>query len=839
MPIYGRYTERVQMAMRNAQKAAESLSSRSVGTEHMLLGLLMLGESIPEAVSACVTEEKVQAILVRIGPPTSIHAGLTPGMKKLMLDSIQTAVRYRQTYVRVEHVWLAMLDEQECQAWRVLNELKVNLETARTQLQDMLDGEEPELKRPEQPEPDPPPMDRPRREPEGDRLQDRRAGQRGSKFLQEFTRDLTQAAQNNELDPVVGRDEEIRRVIQILIRRTKNNPVLIGEAGVGKTAVVEGLAHRIVAGDVPEMLKGRRLLLLNVPDLVAGTRYRGDFEERMKRCLEEIRKDKSILLFIDEIHMIVGAGDREGSMDAANLLKPVLARGELQCIGATTLDEYRTIERDAALERRFQSVMVQEPGIPDTEQILIGLRDRFEAHHKVQIGDDAIRAAVLLSDRYIPDRRLPDKAIDLMDEAAASVRMEAMTTPLDLTQQEQELEAVLTEKREAISSQNFERAAAMRDTEQKLRRQITERRTAWETQRASARMVVTEQDVSRVVANWTGIPVAQMSASEADRIMHLEERLHERVVGQDEAVHAVAQAIRRSRAGLRSPRRPIGSFLMLGPTGVGKTELCRALSEVLFGDEDAVVRLDMSEFMERHTVSRLIGSTPGYVGYEEGGQLTEAVRRKPYCVVLLDEIEKAHPDVFNVLLQVLEDGRLTDGQGRVVSFKNTIVVMTSNAGAQNLEKARAMGFGVSNAPEDVRSYERMKETMLKEVKQDFRPEFINRIDEMIVFHALTKEDLRVIAGMMLTQLAKQLRENGGDLTWDGAVLDYLTENAYEPKFGARPLRRMIQRTVEDLLSEELITGRLTLGDTIHLTMEGDALRAGRADPPEKPAPSES
>ncbi len=616
---------------------------------------------------------------------------------------------------------------------------------------------------------------------------------------------------------MIGRDGEIQRIIQILIRRTKNNPVLIGEPGVGKSAVAEGLAQRIVQGNVPELLRGKRVLSLDMGSLVAGTKYRGEFEERLKNVMDELHKAGNVLLFIDEIHTIIGAGASEGSLDAANILKPALSRGEIQCIGATTLDEYRKhIEKDAALERRFQPVNVGEPTAEEALSILYGLRDRYEAHHKVRITDEALTAAVKLSDRYIPDRYLPDKAIDLMDEAASRVRIQACTAPPDVREQEKRLEAVQIEKKEAISHQDFEKAAALRDQERNLNREIEEKRAEWARSQTNARDVVTEEDIAQVVSLWPGIPVSRMTEQEAQRLVRLEETLHQRLVGQEEAVSAVARAIRRARAGLKDPKRPIGSFIFLGPTGVGKTELCRALGEAMFGDEDAVIRLDMSEFMEKHTVSRMMGSPPGYVGYEEGGELTEAVRRKPYSVVLLDEIEKAHPDVFNVLLQILEDGRLTDNTGRVVSFKNTIVVMTSNAGAR-LTAGKSMGFG-SAQRDEVRDYESMKESVMKEVKELFRPEFINRVDEIIVFHALTEQEICRITEMMLKQVAARLEEQEIRLLWDEDVTKKLAEDGYDPKFGARPLRRLIQRTVEDTLSEELLQGRISLGQDVKLAV---------------------
>ncbi len=836
--MYGRFTERAQKAIANAQREAMKLHQRYVGTEHLLISLLRVDNNLPKEITAHADADKVVEQLLAGGvdpsaQPAPTRFDMTPRMKKLLDEAIACSHQYGQSYVTAEHLWLALLNDRDSLAYSILKKLGVDFAQAEAQVQQLLNDGEPTVGPAEgdgggqavdEPAGKSPFM--PRRGVSPQEMQADRA--RRNSALKQYTRDLTEAAQKNELDPVIGRDTEIQRVIQILIRRTKNNPVLIGEPGVGKTAVAEGLAQRIVSGGVPEMLSGKRVLTLDLSAMIAGSKYRGEFEERLKKCLEEIRKDGNILLFIDEFHTIIGAGNSEGSLDAANILKPVLARGELQCIGATTLDEYRKhIEKDAALERRFQPVTVGEPTPEEAEQILFGLRDRYEAHHKVRITDEALIAAVHLSDRYITDRFLPDKAIDLMDEAASRVRIEAFTTPPDVKEQEERLEAVLIEKKEAISHQDFEKAAAMRDEERALRQEIQEKRAAWDSSRSEARSVVDTRDIAAIVASWTGIPVEQMSETEAQRLMHLEEDLHRRVIGQDEAVNAVARAIRRARAGLKDPRRPIGSFLFLGPTGVGKTELCRALGEAIFGDENAVIRVDMSEYMEKFTVSRLIGAAPGYVGYEEGGQLTEAVRRKPYSVVLLDEIEKAHPDVFNILLQVLEDGRLTDNAGRVVSFKNTVIVMTSNAGAHEIDQAKALGFGAQSSQADARSYARMKDTVMHALKERFRPEFLNRLDETIVFHALSEEDIRAITVLMLGQVADLLKERGATLTWDDEAVRFLAEEGYDPKYGARPLRRLIQRTVEDTLSEELIAGRVALGDTMLLTVRDGEIRVER------------
>ena len=827
MPIFGRFTQKAQQTLLLAQKIAAELQQPYVGTEHLLLALMKNGSSVPKAVSArmsyeSLTEELKKEIAALNDPDTKPTGGrieMSPRAKKTLENSVLESHKLGQNYVTVEHFWLALLGNDDGVAGGLLRRAGVDLSAAREEiLRQMRENAGNEENH--RPMPGMPPFAAVRNRPTG--------GNNEKSLLDKFSRDLTAAAEKNELDPVIGREKEIQRIIQILIRRTKNNPVLIGEPGVGKSAVVEGLAQRIAQGNVPEMLLGKRVLSLDMGSMVAGTKYRGEFEERLKNVMDELHKAGNVLLFIDEIHTIIGAGASEGSLDAANILKPALSRGEMQCIGATTLDEYRKhIEKDAALERRFQPVTVGEPTAEETLSILFGLRDRYEAHHKVRITDEALTAAVRLSDRYITDRYLPDKAVDLMDEAASRVRIQACTAPPDVREQEKRLEAVIIEKKEAISHQDFEKAAALRDQERNLNREIAEKRAEWSRSQTTVRDVVTEEDIAQVVSQWTGIPVNRMTEQEAQRLIHLEESLHKRLIGQEEAVSAVARAIRRARAGLKDPKRPIGSFIFLGPTGVGKTELCRALGEAMFGDEDSVIRLDMSEYMEKHTVSRLVGSPPGYVGYEEGGQLTEAVRRKPYSVVLLDEVEKAHPDVFNILLQILEDGRLTDNTGRTVSFKNTIVVMTSNAGAHAIGTGR-MGFGVSRK-EEARDYEAMKESVMKEVKDLFRPEFINRVDEMIVFHALSEEEIRRITEMMMKQVAARLEEQEIRLTWDDAVIRKLAEDGYDPKFGARPLRRLIQRTVEDTLSEELLQGNIQLGREVRLTVQEGRIALNTAE----------
>ncbi|CEH28381.1 Putative negative regulator of genetic competence ClpC/MecB [Aneurinibacillus migulanus] len=644
--------------------------------------------------------------------------------------------------------------------------------------------------------------------------------------LDSLARDLTAVARDGALDPVIGRSKEIERVIQVLSRRTKNNPVLIGEPGVGKTAVVEGLAQRIINNEIPETLRNKRVMTLDMGTVVAGTKYRGEFEDRLKKIMDEIRQAGNIILFIDELHTLIGAGGAEGAIDASNILKPSLARGELQCIGATTLDEYRKyIEKDAALERRFQPIQVDEPSTEEAVQILFGLRDRYEAHHRVNITDEAIRQAVYLSDRYISDRFLPDKAIDLIDEAASKVRLQSYTIPPNLKELEQRLEEVRKEKDAAVQSQEFEKAASMRDKEQKLREELDKTKNEWQEKQGQTDSEVTPEDIASVVASWTGIPVVKLKEEETERLLKMEEILHKRVIGQEDAVKSISRAVRRARAGLKDPKRPIGSFIFLGPTGVGKTELARALAEALFGEEDAMIRIDMSEYMEKHSTSRLVGAPPGYVGFDEGGQLTEKVRRKPYSVVLLDEIEKAHPEVFNILLQVLEDGRLTDSKGRTVDFRNTVIIMTSNVGADLIKKNTTLGF---TTPDSSKHYEDMKDRVLGELKRSFRPEFLNRIDELIVFHSLDESHIAEIVLLMSEELRKRLNEQEIDFVLTEDAKRFLAKEGFDPAFGARPLRRAIQRHIEDRLSEELLTGGIKKGDTIRIDVTEGGLKVEKA-----------
>ncbi|MEH7456209.1 ATP-dependent protease ATP-binding subunit ClpC [Bacillus sp. JJ1127] len=800
--MFGRFTERAQKVLALSQEEAIRIGHNNIGTEHILLGLVREGEGIAAKalIALGLSPEKVQKeveALIGRGTEVSQTVHYTPRAKKVIELSMDEARKLGHSYVGTEHILLGLIREGEGVAARVLNNLGVSLNKARQQVLQLLGSNE------------------------------ATSGHQGGSStnantptLDSLARDLTVVARENRLDPVIGRSKEIQRVIEVLSRRTKNNPVLIGEPGVGKTAIAEGLAQQIVNNEVPETLRDKRVMTLDMGTVVAGTKYRGEFEDRLKKVMDEIRQAGNIILFIDELHTLIGAGGAEGAIDASNILKPSLARGELQCIGATTLDEYRKyIEKDAALERRFQPIQVDEPSLEESIQILKGLRDRYEAHHRVSITDDAIDAAVKLSDRYITDRFLPDKAIDLIDEAASKVRLRSYTTPPNLKELEVKLEEIRKEKDAAVQSQEFEKAASLRDMEQRLREKLEDTKRQWKEQQGKENSEVTVEDIANVVSTWTRIPVSKLAQTETDKLLNLESILHDRVIGQDEAVVAVAKAVRRARAGLKDPKRPIGSFIFLGPTGVGKTELARALAESMFGDEDAMIRIDMSEYMEKHSTSRLVGSPPGYVGYEEGGQLTEKVRRKPYSVVLLDEVEKAHPDVFNILLQVLEDGRLTDSKGRTVDFRNTIVIMTSNVGAEALKRNKHLGF---NVQDESRDYSDMKGKVMDELKKAFRPEFLNRIDEIIVFHMLEKKHIQEIVTLMVNQLVKRLKEQEIDLELTIAAIAAIADKGFDREYGARPLRRAIQKHVEDRLSEELLKGAIEKGQKVIFDAEGES-----------------
>ncbi|MFO8191466.1 MAG: ATP-dependent Clp protease ATP-binding subunit [Bacillota bacterium] len=798
--MFGRFTERAQQVLVLSQEEAKRLNHNFIGTEHLLLGLVREGSGIAARAlqNMSVDLSRVRSEVERITPKGEkvIHQGIsyTPRAKRVVELAIEESQNLGHNYVGTEHIMLGLVREGEGIAAQVLANMGIDLKRARKEVIQLLGGEE-----------------------SGARAAASDKSGPQTPTVDTFGRDLTRLAKEGKLDPVVGREKEIERVIQILSRRTKNNPCLIGEPGVGKTAIAEGLAQRIMEGKVPEILSGKRLVTIELAAVVAGTKYRGEFEERLRKLMTELRQAGNVMVFIDELHTLIGAGAAEGAIDASNILKPALARGELQCIGATTMDEYRKhIEKDSALERRFQPINVGEPTRDESIAILKGLRDRYEAHHKVKITDEALEAAVKLGDRYISDRYLPDKAIDLIDEAASRVRIRNYTVPPDLKKVEEKLFNLRTEKEASIRNQEFEKAAKLRDEEHKLKEELEEQKKEWEQKvGASDLSLVTEEDVAYIVSSWTGIPTKRLAEEESERLLKLEEILHRRVIGQNEAVQSVARAIRRARAGLKDPKRPIGSFIFLGPTGVGKTELGRTLAEAMFGDENAIIRLDMSEYMEKHTAARLIGAPPGYIGYDEGGQLTEKVRRKPYSVVLLDEVEKAHPDVFNVLLQILEDGRLTDGKGRTVDFRNTVVIMTSNVGATMLNKT-ALGFGASNEEAD---YEEMKERVMDELKKTFRPEFLNRVDDLIVFHALNEEHIKKIVDIMLNELNRRIEEFSLRVEVTDDVKNRLLKEGFDPKFGARPLRRVIQRRLEDGISEELLQGKITPGDTVQVNLD--------------------
>ena len=798
------FTEKANKALNLAIESAEEMRHNYVGTEHILYGLVKEGSGVAAtALNECgVTEDALREKLESINGTMSLVEltpdDFTPRTKRVLRAAVIISSKTGYTYVGTEHLLLAILSESDSYAVAFLEELGVSVERlAQAVSKGMQGGAEEGFGGFEN-----------ESAPNG--------SQKGGSALDKFGRDLTQAAKNGEIDPVIGREKEIQRVIQILSRRTKNNPVLIGEPGVGKTAVAEGLALEIAKGNVPEILKDKRVVSLDLTGMVAGAKYRGDFEERIKAAIDEVKKSKNTILFIDELHTIVGAGAAEGSADAANILKPSLARGELHCIGATTLDEYRKyIEKDAALERRFQPVKVGEPTPEQAVQILKGLRDSYEAHHKVKITDEAINAAVTLSSRYIADRYLPDKAIDLIDEGASKVRLASLTSPDNVKELEDEIADYEKEKASAINEQDFERAARLRDEQKELQTKLDDAKKKWQEQQKGNSGEVTAEDIAKIVSEWTGIPVVQLTKEESERLLNMENVLHERVIGQSEAVTAIAKAIRRGRVGLKDPKRPVGSFIFLGPTGVGKTELCKALAEAMFGDENAMLRLDMSEYMEKHTVSKLIGSPPGYVGFEEGGQLTEKVRRKPYSVVLFDEIEKAHPDVFNMLLQILEDGRLTDSQGRTVDFKNTIIIMTSNVGARLItEKQSSLGFNSENENAEESEKKDIKELVTGELRKVFRPEFLNRVDDIIVFNKLNKDEIKQIAVKMLKTLENRLDKMNIKISFTDNAISEIADKGFDENYGARPLRRAIQNEIEDPLSEQMLEGKVKDGAVV-------------------------
>ena len=801
--MFERFTERARQVVVLAQEEARILKHNYIGTEHILLGLLREEEGLAARVleSLDITVERVRAQVVRIvGSGEEVTSGqipFTPRAKKVLELALREALSLGHNYIGTEHILLGLVRENEGVAARILLDFDADSEKIRNEVIRMLSG----------------PGGRQRGTGQGAQGE----GKKSSKLLDQFGRNLTKLASEGKLDPVVGRETEIERIMQILSRRQKNNPVLIGEPGVGKTAVVEGLAQRITSGDVPELLKNKQIYTLDLAALVAGSKYRGEFEERLKKVMKEIMQRGDIILFIDELHNLVGAGAAEGAIDAASILKPALARGELQTIGATTLDEYRKyLERDSALERRFQQIRVDQPSTEETVQILKGLRDRYETHHRVAITDEALDAAAELADRYISDRFLPDKAIDLIDEAASRARIKSMTAPPVYRDLEEEIETTRRDKEAAIEAQEFEKAANLRDKERQLTNKKRDLEEQWRSGESGERPAIGEEEIADIVSMWTGIPVFKLTEAETQKLMRMEDELHKRVIGQHAAIEAVSKAIRRSRAGLKDPKRPTGSFIFLGPSGVGKTELGRTLAEFLFGDEDAMVRIDMSEYMEKHSVSRLVGSPPGYIGYDEGGQLTEAVRRKPYSVLLLDEIEKAHPDVFNILLQILEDGRLTDAQGRTVDFRNAIVIMTSNIGAAQIAKNTGLGFTISDDDGTGVTYEDMKKGIMGELKKVFRPEFLNRIDEVIVFHKLTKEEIRHIVELLMKRVRETLADRELSLNLSEDAADLLVEKGWDPAMGARPLRRAIQRYIEDPLADEVLAQNAEPGSTVEV-----------------------
>ena len=804
MAMFGRFTESAQKVMLLAQQEAQKLRHNYVGTEHLLLGLLEEDEGIAAqslknaGLNVDILREQIVKA-VGYGSYETDILGFTPRTKRVFELGFLEARNLGNNYIGTEHILLGLLEEGEGVAVVVLRSLGVDVEKLREDVIEML-------------------TENNMKASQGDGR-----SRSSTPNLDKYSSDLNKLAKDGKIDPVIGRTKEIERVIQVLSRRTKNNPCLIGEPGVGKTAIAEGLAQKIIEGKIPDMIKDKRVVSLDLASMIAGAKYRGEFEERFKAVMKELKESKDVILFIDELHTIVGAGAAEGAIDASNILKPVLARGELQIIGATTTDEYRKhIEKDSALERRFQPIMVEEPTIEDTIKILEGLRDRYEAYHRVKITDEGIKAAVELSARYITDRFLPDKAIDLMDEAASMVRLKSITTPNGLKSLEDKLEELSQEKEEAINNQNYEKAAKVRDMERKIKAEMEFKKSQWDKEKKDSNIEVGYDEIAAVVSNWTGIPVNKMTMEESQRLLNLEKVLHEKVVGQDEAVESVSRAVRRARVGLKDPKKPIGTFIFVGPTGVGKTYLAKALAEALFGDEDAMIRVDMSEYMEKYSVSKLIGSPPGYVGYDEGGQLTEMVRRRPYSVILFDEIEKAHPDVFNVLLQILDDGRLTDSKGRTVDFKNTVIIMTSNVGATLLKKQNVLGF-TRQSSEKKEEYEKMKETIQAELRRTFRPEFLNRIDDIIIFHSLNETQVKEIVDIMIKNLQKRLKEMDINVKISDETRTFISKKGFDPEFGARPLERVIRSMIEDQLAEEILKGNVSKTDNILINYDGDKL----------------
>jgi ATP-dependent Clp protease ATP-binding subunit ClpC len=808
MKMMGRFTERAQVAINLSQEIAKGLKHGYVGTEHLLLGLLKEGEGVAakilknQGITYEALEDKIKEVIVSDSVQVAESEGFTPRAKMVLEMSLKEALRMNTTSVGTEHILIALLRESDSMAARLIDIMGVSKQRVYQEILKALGQETSSSKL----------------------NNSNKKEASNTPVLDQFSRDFTQYARDGKFDPIIGRDKEIERVIQILSRRTKNNPCLIGEPGVGKTAIGEGLAQRIIEGNIPETLKGKRVVSLDLSSMVAGSKYRGEFEDRIKKAIAEIIQAGNVLLFIDELHTIVGAGAAEGAIDASNILKPSLARGELQLIGATTLDEYRKyIEKDSALERRFQPVKVEEPSEEETIEILKGLRGMYESHHNVKITDDALVASVKLSNRYITDRFLPDKAIDVIDEASSRVRLSTFTAPPNIKEMEKKLEELENEKEEAIKSEEYEKAGEIKQKQNEIEERFKKAKMEWEAKNSMADQIVDEEEIAGIISSWTSIPIKKLTEEEGERLKNLENVLHERVVGQDEAVVSISKAIRRGRIGLKDPKRPIGSFLFLGPTGVGKTELTKALAEALFGDEMSLIRVDMSEYMEKHSVSKMIGSPPGYVGYDEGGQLSEKIRRKPYSVILFDEVEKAHPDVFNILLQVLDDGHITDSQGRKINFKNTVVIMTSNVGARNIVSPKKLGF-VSDVDEK-KNYIDMKRNVMDEVKRLFRPEFLNRLDEIIVFHSLNRDNIKEIVSIMFSQLSARISKNIGiNISISEPAKDYIAKEGFEEKYGARPLRRAIQSKIEDKLAEKILEGIVKEGDSVMIDFSNDELQ---------------